>query len=477
MLNSFTQKYYKLYFLCSICSYFGRPKRSNKKGGKTVKQSRKRNNQGLTEYSGRTRMVRVNKEKKEMNSRLLYRSFNWTEDGSKEYWKAITDVNKAYRKMLMIGKADEAFRSSDEGLEFLLNTNDVKEFKRALKNINNRYRNHVKADKGMLNNIALKDLEILPDPRTYANRENQQLPTKRDVLMNEEILEFEHYLSTLNMHKCSICMECKIQVKPPSDNRGYVCQDCVTRRDDNFYIKNNLHPVWYLRDDDGEEVLDEHHKPIPQYHIPTELSCLTMYEQLLIRRCANFIPTIHLKGGVFAIKGHAVTFPQDITDMCNELPQKKDTILTFIRNIGNRTTSSYFPTSLRVRRQQVLDALVWLKRHNRFYENIQIKEENMEWMEGRDEVNLCTKALELEIKTTDGSNKQDNEEEYVSPCHKVDQGKDEIPMTTIHSNDKVALPRGESAKPIKEFMDIAKKKGEISRIMHFPPIDHDSPIS
>ena len=103
-----------------------------------------------------------------------------------------------------------------------------------------------------------------------------------------------------------------------------------------------------------------------------------MYEQLLIRRCANFIPTIHLKGGVFAIKGHAVTFPQDIPDMCNKLPQKKDTILTFIRNIRNRTTSSYFPTSLRVRQQQVLDALLWFKRHNWFYENIQIKEKNME---------------------------------------------------------------------------------------------------
>ena len=66
----------------------------------------------------------------------------------------------------------------------------------------------------MLKNIELKDLENLPDPRTYANRKNQQLPTKGGVLMNEEILEFEHYPSTLNMHKCSVCMECKIQVKP-----------------------------------------------------------------------------------------------------------------------------------------------------------------------------------------------------------------------------------------------------------------------
>ena len=44
------------------------------------------------------------------------------------------------------------------------------------------------------------------------------------------------------------------------------------------------------------------------------------------------------------------------------------------------------------------------------YENIQIKEENMELMKGRDTVNLCTKALELEMQATDGFDKQDQEE-------------------------------------------------------------------
>ena len=124
----------------------------------------------------------------------------------------------------------------------------------------------------------------------------------------------------------------------------------------------------------------------------------------------------------------------------------------------------------------MLDALVWLKKHTRFYKNIQIKEESIDWMKGQDEVNLCTEVLEIKIQTTDGSNKKDKEEEYVSPCHKVEQSKDKIPMTTIHRNDKHTLPRRDSAKPIIEFMNIAKKKGKISRIMTFPPIAHDSPI-
>ena len=120
--------------------------------------------------------------------------------------------------MIMIRKVYKAFRRSDEGLEFLLNTTDKNEHKGALKNINNWYGCHIKADCGIMKNIELKDLEIVPDPRTYANRKNQQLPTKREMLMNEEILECKQYVSTLNVHTCLVCMECKIQVKPPCNN-------------------------------------------------------------------------------------------------------------------------------------------------------------------------------------------------------------------------------------------------------------------
>ncbi len=59
-----------------------------------------------------------------------------------------------------------------------------------------------------------------------------------------------------------------------------------------------------------------------------------MAEKLLIRRCANFVPSIHLSIGTFALKGHCVTFPQDITEMCNELPLRKEAVVVFIRYIG-----------------------------------------------------------------------------------------------------------------------------------------------
>jgi hypothetical protein len=39
-----------------------------------------------------------------------------------------------------------------------------------------------------------------------------------------------------------------------------------------------------------------------------------------------------------------------------------------------------------------------------------------------------------------------------------------------------SLPTGMDAEIMKSFVEIAKKTGQSSEIMEFPPIDHDSPI-
>ena len=88
------------------------------------------------------------------------------------------------------------------------------------------------------------------------------------------------------------------------------------------------------------------------------------------------MPLVHLSNGTFALKGHCVTFPQDITAMCNELPLRKETMIVFIRYIDNKDTTAVYPKSLRVNRKNVLEALLWLKKHNPFYADVSIKEEN-----------------------------------------------------------------------------------------------------
>ena len=163
-----------------------------------------------------------------------------------------------------------------------------------------------------------------------------------------------------------------------------------------------------------------------------------MYEKLLIRRCANFVPSVHLKNGVFGLKGHCVTFPQDITQMCDELPQRKETLLTFVRNIGNKDTDAVFPISLRVNRVKVLTALHWLKKHNPFYRNINIREENLDWMNGADEVNMGTNGVVLNMKENPKSRLQETEDEHVSNVHSAN-----IIHKDFHKNDNDDHDNGE----------------------------------
>ncbi len=77
-----------------------------------------------------------------------------------------------------------------------------------------------------------------------------------------------------------------------------------------YYLKNNLHPIWYEVSDVGAFVPDKDGNKVPRFDIPPELKRLSMTEKFLIQKCSNYVPLVHLSNGVFALKGHCVTFPQ-----------------------------------------------------------------------------------------------------------------------------------------------------------------------
>ena len=165
----------------------------------------------------------------------------------------------------------------------------------------------------------------------------------------------------------------------------YTCDKCECRKDPMYLLKNNLHLVWYEYFDNGELTKDKNGNKVPHFERPIELTRLSMAEKFLVQRCSNYVPSIHLSNGTFALKGHCVTFPQDISAMCNELPLCKETMVVLIWYIGNKDTSAVYPKSSCVNRKNVLVALLWLKRHKPFYANVSIRENNLEWMQGEDE--------------------------------------------------------------------------------------------
>ncbi len=80
-----------------------------------------------------------------------------------------------------------------------------------------------------------------------------------------------------------------------------------------------MHPLLYEIEDDGSFQMDSNGKKIPQFDRPHELLRLSMVEKLLTRRRENFVPSIHLSNGTFALKGQCITFPQGITEMCKRV--------------------------------------------------------------------------------------------------------------------------------------------------------------
>ena len=145
-------------------------------------------------------------------------------------------------------------------------------------------------------------------------------------------------------------------------------------------------------------------------------------------------------------------------------------------NIGNKDTDNLFPTSLRVNRVKVVKALKWLQKHNPFYRNIKIKEENFDWMNSAEEVNMGSEDVVLNMKESARSKMKETEDEHVSNVHSTEQDVDDdtLPMRTVHANQAIKVSSGRQAEPTKELIDIAHKTNQTAKIMNFPPIDHDS---
>jgi hypothetical protein len=320
--------------------------------------------------------------------------------------------------------------------------------------------------------------ELVPNPKNYTNQNS--LPTNRSILVKEKILHHEYYMKNLNILKCELCLEVHIvdDGQPHQTGQQYSCHKCRIRKDPKYFLRNNLHPVWYEVSDNGDFIRDEDGNKVPHYEIPFELKRLSVAEKFLIRRCSNYVPSIHLSNGTFALKGHCVTFPQDISSMCNELPLRKETMVVFIRYLGNKDTSAVYPKSLRVNRKHVLEALIWLKKHNPHYSNISIKESNLDWMQGEEEVSIATNAEKFQTKNLKHIRILSGQEpEYVSPsAQQVDTDSDDFTITTMHANQPNPLPSGDNANIIHSFKNIAQATGQVSQVMNFPPIDHDSPI-
>ena len=235
------------------------------------------------------------------------------------------------------------------------------------------------------------------------------------------ILDFERDIGSLKMTECPCCLSRTLNsdLNPSSSSR--LCSLCKNDKkikiDKNikssgkdqrhqYLLKNEMLPVWY-KEDDLQSRLN------PQYHIPSELSELTTVEILLIQRYSAYVPIFHMSKGHTGMKGHCVCFIQDTQEVCNELPRKSCNVVKVVKHIDDHGVS--MTKNFSVNKSRVLRALKWLKIHHRYYKDIEIKEQNLSWMNGSDERVMDVETItDSQFDISEKSRRRNNEETTVS---------------------------------------------------------------
>ncbi|EJK59903.1 hypothetical protein THAOC_19821, partial [Thalassiosira oceanica] len=101
-------------------------------------------------------------------------------------------------------------------------------------------------------------------------------------------------MGCINAQCCPCCKENKlidVDKAGVTSGKEYICSTCKSnKKTEDDYLKKNLNPVWYERNEDGGiKVVDG--EKVVRYDVPPQLENLTIAEKLLIRRACPFIPS------------------------------------------------------------------------------------------------------------------------------------------------------------------------------------------
>lgn len=439
-----------------------------------------RNSRATTSCGQTNNNIFINRRRKNVSldeRRQTEKYIPWAEPGA-EYEKAKSDINKLYIESLGYGIVDVFY---EKNIFLAKSKRRFEEKKKILKQYIKR-----RSEKGCVKLTVNADVQFMDNPR-YGIRGKLQ-ETKRTRHWIEEIVKFEYRMRTLQLQTCCACRENKIiydkrrggareSVRLRSGEVGNrVCEPCKRNKYDvtDHHLKMNLHPIWYEREDDGSIKMGKDNKPIIKYDIPTELKNLTMAEKLLIRRCAPFVPSHHIRNGVYGIFGHCVCFPQNIENMCTDLPQKESNMVIFVRQISDRAGSSY-AQHFKVNKSRVIEALRWLKVHHRGYRDITITESNLDWIKNG---TVFDNSQKYELRTK--KRKRDAvveapEAVSTNQCG-LGTGEQDGEIETVHPNYKDDRPNPEQSEIIASFKETAKQSNQSNRVLEFPPIDHTKPL-
>ena len=442
---------------------------------RSERNKRQRTSCGTTNNSHWVETRKVRHEQDYLDKRRATHTYlPWARDGL-EYDRAKLVVNKMYLHTLKFGIVHKFYEKKP--FAALAKA----EFNKSIKDLRNAVNNRIKTNAV---SIEIKfDISFMDNPCYGEHGRSTESNRSRQTI--EEMLKFEYKMKTLQLQTCSVCRENRLEFLEKDKESAtrceqVICSTCRTKKhkESDYFLKNNYHPIWYERDSEGVMKFDDDGKPVVRYDIPSELKDLTMSEKLLIRRCSPMIPSMHIKGGIYGINGHCVCFPQDINNMCMELPQTETSMVTFVRHISNRVTGESISRHYKVNKKKVIAALKWLKVHHSGYHGITINESNLDWIKNGSLYDVAKKytlntkpsrrdAVADAAETLSGNQTGTNGDK---------NNEDDFEMETVHPNYNNNLPNSTQAKIVKEFESIAHATNQKEKVLDFPPIDHNAPI-
>ena len=106
--------------------------------------------------------------------------------------------------------------------------------------------------------------------------------------------------------------------------------------------------------------------------VPNELKDLTQVEEMLIAHALPIMRVYTKPGGQQGYTGHCVNLPQNVTELATSLPRyPKHLAVIIVKVKGGENTFK----DVRVRKQNVRNALVWLINNNPHYSELLINQD------------------------------------------------------------------------------------------------------
>uniref|UniRef100_A0ABD2VSF2 DUF6570 domain-containing protein n=1 Tax=Trichogramma kaykai TaxID=54128 RepID=A0ABD2VSF2_9HYME len=163
---------------------------------------------------------------------------------------------------------------------------------------------------------------------------------------------------------------------------------------------------------------------------------------MLISRVHPVVSLYRINGGQYAYSGSVMNFTQNIHEYIDTLPMNVKELTTIL---FNRDTA-HGVAQFRVRSDKVLCTLLWLKRHNIYYKDISISNDNLDKLPSDGQIVSMLKNMNIveSIETLDSDASSELDDHYIINLQSTDQEQ--------YINKELELPYPTcETKPLNEF--------------------------